>query len=229
LRNSKKGPGLTSFYKTMLADSEAKHAAAVASTAGMVDSGPSLAIRPPSQRDQVEDDEAEYDPFLAREASANRPRGPPRLDDDVDEKPKVPTGVETNDDGEVVDKRTLLKAGLNITKKPTATLPTSLKTGTKSATPVEGPWQSRAVGTAASHRERMARERKRLEDQLAAEEEKKKRDEEEAILLEEEEAKRRREGDDGQAEKKRQEAKERFLARKRAREGGDESNKRAKE
>lgn len=213
----------------MLEDSEAKHAAAVASTAGMVDSGPSLAIKPPSQRDQIEDDEAEYDPFLAREASANRPSGPPRLDDDVDEKPKVPTGVETNDDGEVVDKRTLLKAGLNITKKPTATLPTSLKTGTKSATPVEGPWQSRAVGTAASHRERMARERKRLEDQLAAEEEKKKRDEEEAIRLEEEEAKRRREGDDGQAEKKRQEAKERFLARKRAREGGDDSNKRAKE
>jgi coiled-coil domain-containing protein 55 len=228
LRNSKKGPGLTSFYKTMLEDSEAKHAAAVASTAGMVDSGPSLAIKPPSQRDQVEDDEAEYDPFLAREAS-NRPSGPPKLVDDVEDKPKVPTGVETNDDGEVVDKRTLLKAGLNITKKPTATLPTSLKTGTKSTTPVEGPWQSRAVGTAASHRERMARERKRLEDQLAAEKEKKKRDEEEALRLEEEEARRRREGDDGQAEKKRQEAKERFLARKRAREGSEGSNKKAKE
>lgn len=219
---------MTSFYKSMLDDSEAKHAAAVASTAGLVDSGPSLAIRPPTQRDQVEDDEAEYDPFLAREA-ATRPSKPPKLEDDVEEKPKVPKGVETNDDGDVVDKRTLLKAGLNITKKPTATLPTSLKVGTKNTTPIEGPWQSRAVGTAASHRERMARERKRLEDQLAAEEEKKKRDEEERLRLEEEEARRRREGDDGQAEKKRLEAKERFLARKRAREDAEGSNKKPKE
>jgi coiled-coil domain-containing protein 55 len=213
----------------MLEDSEAKHAAAVASTAGLVDSGPSLAIRPPTQRDQVEDDEAEYDPFLAREASNSRPSGPPKLVDDTEDKPVLRPGVEVNDDGEVVDKRTLLKAGLNITKKPTAVLPDSLKTGFKNTTPIEGPWQSRAVGTAASHRERMARERKRLEDQLAAEEETKKKDEEERLRLEEEEARRRREGDDGQAEKKRLEAKERFLARKRARESGEGSNKKAKE
>jgi len=229
LRNSKKGPGLTSFYKSMLEDSEAKHAAAVASTAGLVDSGPSLAIRPPTQRDQVEDDEAEYDPFLAREASTARPSRPPKLVDDTETKPVLRPGVEMNDDGEVVDKRTLLKAGLNITKKPTAVLPDSLKTGSKNSTPLEGPWQSRAVGSAASHKERMARERKRLEDQLAAEEEKKKRDDEERMRLEEEEARRRREGDDGQAEKKRLEAKERFLARKRAREGGEGSNKKPKE
>jgi coiled-coil domain-containing protein 55 len=221
---------LTSFYQSMLDDSEAKHAAAVASTSGMVDSGPSLAIRPPTQRDQDVDDEAEYDPFLAREsASSSRPAGPPKLVDDTDDKPKLPKGVEMNDDGEIIDKRTLLKAGLNVTKKPVAVLPDSLKTGFKNTTQPEGPWQSRAVGTAASHRERMARERKRLEEQLAAEEVKKQRDEEERIRLEEEEARRRREGDDGQAEKKRLEAKERFLARKRAREGGEGSNKKAKE
>jgi hypothetical protein len=233
LRNSKKGPGLTAFYKTMLDDSEAKHAAAVASTAGMVDSGPSLAIKPPSARDQEMDDEAEYDPFLAREASSSKstPRtGPPKLIDDSDKKNDVPAGVETNDDGEVVDKRTLLKAGLNITKKPTASLPDSLKTGTKSNTQMEGPYQSRAVGAAASHRERMARERKRLDEQMKAEEEKKIRDQEERLRLEEEEARKRREGDDGEAEKRRLEAKERFLARKRAREqGGDGGSKKAKE
>lgn len=233
LKNSKKGPGLTAFYKTMLDDSEAKHAAAVASTSGMVDSGPSLAIKPPTQRDEVMDEEAEYDPFLAREASSKKDRaGPPKLEDDVPDtrKKDLPSGVETNDEGDVVDKRTLLKAGLNITKKPTASLPDSLKTGAKSNTQVEGPYQSRAVGAAASHRERMARERKRLDEQMAAEEEKKIRDQEEKLRLEEEEARKRREGVDGEAERRRLEAKERFLARKRAREqGGDGTNKKAKE
>jgi coiled-coil domain-containing protein 55 len=219
----------------MLDDSEAKHAAAVASTSGMVDSGPSLAIRPPTQRDEVVDDEAEYDPLLAREATNTNTQvraGPPRLDDDIPDtrKKDLPSGVETNDEGDVVDKRTLLKAGLNITKKPTASLPDSLKTGTKSNTQMDGPYQSRAVGAAASHRERMARERKRLDEQMAAEEEKKIRDQEEKLRLEEEEARKRREGVDGEAEKRRLEAKERFLARKRAREqGGDGANKKAKE
>jgi hypothetical protein len=210
----------------MLDDSEAKHAAAVASTAGMVDSGPSLAIRPPTRRDEIVDDEAEYDPLLAREAASS---APPRLTEDP---PKaIPAGVETNDEGDVVDKRTLLKAGLNITKKPTASLPDSLRTGSKSNVQMEGPYQSRAVGAAASHRERMARERKRLEEQMIAEEEKKKRDQQEQLRLEEEEARRRREGVDGEAEKRRLEAKERFLARKRAREqGGDDGgSKKAKE
>jgi coiled-coil domain-containing protein 55 len=232
LRKSSKGAGLTSFYKSMLEDSEAKHAAAVASTTvGMTDSGPSLAIKPPSaQRDEYVDDEAEYDPMLAREAASGSKSGTsPRLDE---EKKDIPSGVEINDDGEVVDKRTLLKPGLNITKKPkpTASLPDSLKTGSKNTVPLVGPYQSRAVGTAASHGERMARERKRLEEQIKLEAEKKIRDEQERVRLEEEEARKRKEGDDGEAEKRRLEAKERFLARKRAREqGGDGSNKKAKD
>lgn len=243
LQKSKKGPGLTSFYKSMLEDSEAKHAAAVASTSGAVDSGtgPSLAIKPPpAPRDQEMDEEAEYDPMLAREAasasgsgstSGSAPKSLPgryQPKKDLD----IPSGVEVNDEGDVVDKRTLLKPGLNITKKPkpTASLPDSLKTGSKSSAPLDGPYQSRAVGAAASHRERMARERKRLEEQLRADAEKKVRDEEEKLRLEEEEARKRREGDDGEAEKRRLEAKERFLARKRAREqGGEGSSKKAKE
>lgn len=199
----------------MLEDSEAKHAAAVASTAGMVDSGPSLAIKPPSaSRDTEVDDEAEYDPFLAREQAQNSTSSSSKP------KPKHAEGVEVNDEGEVVDKRTLLKAGLNITKKPAAALPDSLKSGSRSTAQPDAPYQSRAVGSAASHRERMARERKRLEEQMLAEAEKKKRDDAEKIRLEEEEARKRREGVDGEAERRRQEAKERFLARKRAREQG---------
>lgn len=231
----------------MLEDSEAKHAAAVASASGMVDSGPSLAIKPPSARDYEMDDEAEYDPLLARQAKTSG-SGPDNTStsqttssantpvDDARAKAKLKYGddVEINDEGEVVDKRTLLKAGLNIIKKPTVSLPDSLKSGSKGPV-IEGPYQSRAVGAAASHKERMARERKRLEDQMREEAEKKKRDEIERLRLEEEEAIRRRQGDDGEAERRRKEAKERFLARKRAREQGggekaegEEENKKAK-
>lgn len=231
LRKSSKGPGLTSFYKSMLEDSEAKHAAAVASTAGMVDSGPSLAIKPPSApRDEYVDEEAEYDPMLAREAASGSNSSAATRSGELKKDP--PPGVEVNDEGDVVDKRTLLKPGLNITKKPkpTASLPDSLKTGSRNTVPLAGPYQSRAVGAAASHKERMARERKRLEEQIKLAEEKKVRDEQERIRLEEEEARKRKEGVDGEAEKRRLEAKERFLARKRAREqGGDGSNKKAKD
>lgn len=238
LRKSKKGPGLTSFYKSMLEDSEAKHAAAVASASGMVDSGPSLAIRPPTSRDYEMDEEAEYDPMLAREAksSSSNPAAPTNVstsqhtnndDRNANTGPKTKSSkygddVEINDEGEVVDKRTLLKAGLNIIKKPTVSLPESLKSGWRGPA-LDGPYQSRAVGSAASHKERMARERRRLEDQMREEEEKKQRLEAERAREEEEEARKRREGDDGEAQRRRQEVKERYLARKRAREqgGGD--------
>lgn len=231
----------------MLEDSEAKHAAAVASASGMVDSGPSLAIKPPSaSRDYEMDEEAEYDPMLARQAKADASHtdtpSTTQISNDTEARPNAKSSkygqdVEINDEGEVVDKRVLLKAGLNITKKPTSSLPDSLKTGSRSA-PLEGPYQSRAVGAAASHKERMARERKRLEDQMREEAEKKKREDVERLRVEEEEARKRREGVDGEAQKRRQEVKERYLARKRAREQGggdtdgaqgDEENKRAKQ
>lgn len=223
----------------MLEDSEAKHAAAVASASGSVDSGPSLAIRPPTASRETEvDDEAEYDPFLARQAESSTAAGNGQAETSAKAKAQAKYGddVEINDEGEVVDKRTLLKAGLNITKKPAAALPDSLKSGSRSGTQLEGPYQSRAVGSAASHRERMARERKRLEEQMREEAEKKKRDEVERLRAEEEEVRKRREGVDGEAERRRKEAKERFLARKRAREQGgdaagegDEGTKKAKE
>ncbi|WWD22341.1 hypothetical protein CI109_106832 [Kwoniella shandongensis] len=236
IRKGQKGPGLTAFYKSMLDTDEAKHAAAVAATAGPSSAsgqGPSLAIKPPTAaRNDDFDDQEEYDPLLAREAKASglndqsskQKAGSTRIDELSGKE------VEVNDEGEVVDKRSLLKAGLNIMKKPKPELPSSLLTSQRSKDPLDGPYKSRAVGTAASYAERMERERRRLADQMRDEAEKKKRDEEERLRREEEEARKRREGDDGEAERKRQEAKERYLARKRAREEGkDGGNKKAKD
>ena len=206
LRKSKKGSGLSAFYKTMLDDDAEKHAAAM-SASGPTTSGPSLAVKPPP-KDQYEP-EAEYDPLLAREEAGTS-------------KMSAQTGkeVEVNDDGEVVDKRSLLKAGLNIMKKPKAELPTSLLSSKRGAAMLEGPYKSRAVGAAAGYQERMDRERRRLAEQVKEDAERKRLEAEEREREEEELARKRREGDDGEAEKKRQEARERFLERKRAREDG---------
>ncbi|WRT63615.1 uncharacterized protein IL334_000538 [Kwoniella shivajii] len=242
LRKTRSGPGLTAFYKSMLEDSEAQHAAAVAATSAPT-VGPSLAIRPPSvpTRKEQEDfvDEEEYDPLLAREAKAARENsgdtttkekaGTSRLDKDSGKE------VEVNDNGEIVDKRSLLKAGLNITKKPKPSLPNSLLTGSRSnangnQNDQDAIYKSRAVGASATYAERMERERKRLADQMREESEKKRTDEEERLKNEEEEAKRRRQGDNGDADRKRQEAKERYLARKRQREEEEKNpDKKAKE
>ncbi|WVF66422.1 hypothetical protein IAT40_001162 [Kwoniella sp. CBS 6097] len=244
MRKSKSGPGLTSFYKTMLDTDEAKHAAAVAATSGpssVSNQGPSLAIRPPTasgpQREEesrnIYDDEEEYDPLLAREAktsniNAGSTSGTGSGTDDPTGKKK---DVEINDNGEIVDKRSLLKAGLNIMKKPKSALPNSLLTSQRSSSATadgEGPYKSRAVGTAASYGERMERERKRLADQMRAESERKKAQEEERLRKEEDEAKKRKEGDNGEAERKRNEARERYLARKRQREEEEVKNGGAK-
>ncbi|WVW81687.1 hypothetical protein I302_103682 [Kwoniella bestiolae CBS 10118] len=233
LRKTRSGPGLTAFYKSMLESSEAENAAAVAATSGpssVAGQGPSLAIRPPSgpSNKPEYDDEEEYDPLLAREAKAQaqaQPSGSSNTGGGGNDKNP---DVEINDEGEIVDKRSLLKAGLNITKKPKPpALPNSLLSGQRSGEVNEGPYKSRAVGTAASYSERMERERRRLAHQMREQAERKRKEEEEKVRVEEEEARRRREGDNGDAERKRQEARERFLARKRQREE-DEREKREK-
>lgn len=214
----------------MLDDSEHKHAAAVAAASGSTSSGPSLAIRPPTQTDFVEPED-EYDPYLAREAAASGSSSLPRASGQQrDGAAGQGPDVEINDDGEVVDKRSLLKAGLNIMKKPKPELPNSLLSGQRSGQAQEGPYQSRAVGAAAGYQERMERERRRLAQQMRDEAERKRAAEEEAARVEEEEARKRREGDDGEAARKREEAKERYLARKRQREAEQEEQaKKARE
>lgn len=119
-----------------------------------------------------------------------------------------------------MDKRELLRAGLNITKKPKTELPNSLLSGGRSGIIQEGPYQSKAVGTAAGYQDRMRRERERLAQALKEENERKRVEAERRAAEEEEAARKRREGDDGEAERRRKEARERFLARKREREQG---------
>lgn len=237
-RLSKKGPGMTAFYRSMLDADEEKHAAAMAaassSSAQPPTQGPSLAIRPPSAAKMEPSapskgtydfaDEVEEDPFIRRErqraemeraiAVASRPQAPvvevlPATASTDKEK------LEINDEGAVVDKRVLLKAGLNITKKPLATGSTG--PGSSNRPEVALPFKSRAVGTDASYEARMARERKRLADQMRDEKErmlseKRNKEEEEEALA----RKRRAGGEDGEGEAKRKAARERFEARKKA-------------
>jgi len=223
LRKSSKGPGLSGMYASMLDDQAAKHAAAVAASA-KPQPGPSLAIRPPTQ---TFDDEEEYDPLLAREASSSKPKlaaGTSTINAETGKE------IEINDEGEIVDKRSLLKAGLNIVRKPGPAIPDSLLSGSRSEAKDDNkPYVSRAVGASASYAERMARERKRLADQVREQEEKKRAAAEARAREEEEAARRRREGDNGEAQRKREEARERALARKRAREEEAAARKRAKE
>jgi len=210
LRKSKKGPGLSAFYKSMLDDDAEKHAAAVAASSSAT-SGPSLAIKPPPRNGY--EPEAEYDPLLAREEAGEA--GTSGISAETGKE------VEVNDEGEVVDKRSLLKAGLNIMKKPKPELPNSLRTGQRSGTLLEGPYKSRAVGASAGYQERMDRERRRLADLMKEDAERRRLETEEKAREQEDMARKRREGDDGEAERRRADARERFLARKRAREGGD--------
>ncbi|KAL1412057.1 hypothetical protein Q8F55_003054 [Vanrija albida] len=222
LKRSNKGPGLTSLYKSMLDEQSAKHEAAVSATQAKPAIGPSLAIRPPT-KDETFDDEEEFDPLLAREAkSAGYKVGSSSINSATGKE------IEINDEGEVVDKRSLLKAGLNIVKKPQAAIPNSLLTGQRSEKKDE-PYVSRAVGAAAGYRDRMERERRRLADQVREQEEKKRAAAEARAREEEEAARRRKEGDDGEAERRRAEARERFLARKRQREDEGDARKKQKE
>lgn len=218
---------MTAFYASMLNADEERHAAAMAAASATATEpqGPSLAIRPPTQkpRQPQYEPEAEEDPFLRREkarqameeaARATTTSGPviERLEAGIstgDEK------VEINDEGAVVDKRVLLKAGLNITKKPIAPLPTAASRKIEA----ELPYKSRAVGEAASYRERMERERRRLGEQM--EQEKRKTEEERRRKQAEEEERARIRSTGGEnaeaVEAKRKAAKEKYEARKRAR------------
>lgn len=215
MRKSGRGPGLTAFYKNMLDTSSADNDQAVASTSTTQNSsnGQSMLVKPPTQQYEPE---AEYDPFLARQEEANNNQQP---SDEILKKKKIigPDGieVEVNDEGEIIDKRDLLKAGLNITKKLKPELPNSLLSGQRGKM-LDKPFESKAVGSAASFEERKRRERERLAIQMKEEQERKKEEAERKMKEEEEAARKRREGDDGLAEKRRLEAKERFLARKRA-------------
>lgn len=242
---SKTGPGMTTFYRNMLDADEERHRAAMdaaSASASKQSKGPSLAIRPPPSKTNkplstvsYDETEAESDPFLrqqavaaqkAREAaleSAAHAQGPvveilpansSRGDDAAESRP-IDNKLEVNDDGVIVDHRVLLKAGLNITKKPALSL-SSHGGREKQDAAGEGRYQSRAVGESASYAARIARERDRLAQQLREEKDREVKEAREREREEEEKAMLRKMGGNTreEGEAKRKAAKERFEERK---------------
>ena len=92
-RKKNKGAGMTNFYKNMLEKGEERHAEVVKAVEERIKSGP--------KQEDEEKDKAKTEADLAREINE-----------------KAGGAIAINDEGQVVDKRQLLKGGLNIVPKP---------------------------------------------------------------------------------------------------------------
>lgn len=180
--------GMAHFYRQLLDDTERTHEATVAATQKRT-IGPeapalNLTVTKPPDFTPVSDLELAQ---RARDAGKE---------------------VELNDDNQIVDKRDLLSAGLNLSGVNTRRLGAGLNgSGRKTEEQVQ---THRAVGTAASRREIQERRAREIKQQMTAEEHRQLEEKREA----EAEAIRRvvvkRNNDDDV-----QSAKERYLARKR--------------
>lgn len=175
-----KGAGMTNFYKNMLEKGEQKHAEVVKAVEERIKNGP-------QQEEEAEKIKTEAD--LAREINE-----------------KAAGAIAVNDEGQVVDKRQLLKGGLNIVPKPKNAASTVGARDGPSSDRGRGPAFVGAGGGKQAMRERQTR---MMEAQLeqatkrALEEE-----EEERQKVERASKSRKTEGDI-------MSAKERYLARKR--------------
>lgn len=176
------------FYRKLLEDSEQKHGEAVAAVTErkprIGPQGPSLTITKPADFTPMSDVE------LARLAG---------------EQGKA---VELNDDNQIVDKRELLSAGLNLSAPNTRRV--GLQMTIKKSEDTTEPHIHRAAGTAASRREVIARRaaemRQQMEEERERQQEQRERDEEES---------RRRIVAKRNTETDVQDAKTRYLERKR--------------
>jgi coiled-coil domain-containing protein 55 len=175
-----KGSGMTSFYKNMLEKGEQKHAEVVKAVEERIKEGP---------KDEVEGEEEKTEADIAREINE-----------------KKAGAIAINDEGQVVDKRQLLKGGLNIVPKlKNATTAASQRGGISVSDRSRGSGFVGAGGGKQAMRERQSR---MMEAQLeqatkrALEEE-----EEEREKVERASKSRKTEGDI-------MSAKERYLARK---------------
>ena len=144
------------FYKKLLEETEQKHEETVAATSqkptiGPQGPAPNLTIVKPADFTPKSDAE------LAREA---REQG---------------KEVELNDDNQIVDKRELLSAGLNLSAPNTRRLGLHKKSDVKAADEKDhahgGDIAHRAVGSAASRREINARRQREVERQMEEERE----------------------------------------------------------
>ncbi|CAE6527662.1 unnamed protein product [Rhizoctonia solani] len=214
-KNKGLGGGMTHFYKRLLEDSSKSHDAAVAATSSEpISSEPTTTSAP-----------GRIGPAPVPNLTVTRPsRGPKPLEvaPNPDEVLKsgetntktviTPDGaqVEINDSNEVVDKRELLSAGLNLSAPNTRNLSLLRAIHGSGAKSDEPAVVHRAAGVAASREEIRKRQQRQLAEQL---EEEKKRVKEEQEREEREERERiiRKRNDDGAVN----EARERYLARKR--------------
>ncbi|ESZ90322.1 putative Nuclear speckle splicing regulatory protein 1 like protein [Sclerotinia borealis F-4128] len=187
-----KGTGMTNFYKNMLEKGEQKHAEVVKAAEERIKQGP--------QEDTAEDAKTKTEADIARE---------------INEK-KAGT-IAINDEGQVVDKRELLKGGLNVIPKPKSA-PNANLSRSGNSMPDRGRGNA-FVGAGGGKQAMRERQSRMMEAQLeqvtkrALEE-----DEEEKQKVERASKSRKTEGDI-------MSAKERYLARKReaeeAKKGGE--------
>ncbi|KAF5365731.1 hypothetical protein D9758_003294 [Tetrapyrgos nigripes] len=185
-KNGGRSTGLAHFYRQLLEESEQSHEATVAATQKpVIGPQPNLTITKPPNFSPKTDLE------LARIARAEGKE------------------VELNDDNQIVDKRELLAAGLNLSGTNTRNLKMRLEAD-KSQQASEVVQSHRAAGTAASRREINERRNREIREQMEEERERVARDKEreEREAIERTVAKRNKEEDI-------QSARERYLQRKR--------------
>jgi len=175
------GTGMASFYKDMLAKKEQEHARVIQAVEEKIKNGP------------VEDEDEgkeKTDAELAQEIALKEGRK-----------------IAINDEGEVVDKRDLLKGGLNIKVKPKSAAPTNASRGGSSV--VDRSRGSGFVGAGGGKQAMRERQTRMMEAQLEqATKRALEQDEEEKEKIERASKSRKTEGDI-------MSAKERYLARKR--------------
>lgn len=159
-----KSSGMTHFYRKILEESEQNHEATVAATQkrtiGPQGPAPNLTIAKPPNFTPLSDLD------LAKLARAQG------------------KDVELNDDNQIVDKRELLAAGLNLSAPNTRRLG-ALSAAGRSSTMNEGVQTHRAAGVAATRKEINERRAREIQQQLVAEEDRvtqeKRRAEQDAI------------------------------------------------
>ncbi|RDW65469.1 putative nuclear speckle splicing regulatory protein 1 like protein [Coleophoma crateriformis] len=174
-----KGTGMTNFYKNMLDRGEQKHTEVVKAAEEVLKNGPKPA---------EEEEKTKSDADIAREINE-----------------KKAGAIAVNDEGQVVDKRQLLKGGLNIVPKPKSATPTGTSRGSALSDRSRGSGFVGAAGGKQAMRERQSR---MMEAQLEQATKRALEDaDEEQQKLERASKSRKTEGDI-------MSAKERYLARK---------------
>lgn len=176
-----KGTGMASFYKNMLKKGEERHAEVIKAVEERIKKGP-------IEGEEEEKEKTEAD--LAREINE-----------------KTDGAIAVNDEGQVVDKRQLLKGGLNVAPKPKTATPSSSTRGDASMS--DRSRGSGFVGAGGGKQAMRERQSRMMEAQLEQATKRALEDEEEERQKIERASKSRKtEGDI-------MNAKERYLARKR--------------